>query len=208
MQEIQTNFPESLMRSQERLNHEYQKSCIDIFKQGKMLEQKYQYEQAQQQLKIQYANYMALMSCTVYQDSMGKMIFSVCDENGTTLKSKVLLNVQNYKAKQFVSFSPELHIVFEVSWGERESECIKFKNFEYGVETQKFLKALKARGVLFLVASRVEKKASEALIAYSANIAETYEIPYYHGWNCMSDGKWHFAKDSEMIMQEVERNAI
>lgn len=32
MQEIQTNFPESLMRSQERLNHEYQKSCIDIFK--------------------------------------------------------------------------------------------------------------------------------------------------------------------------------
>lgn len=207
-EEIQTNFSGLLMRNQEKLHYDYQKSCIDICKQNKMFELKYQYEKAQQQLKIQFANHMEMMSCTVYQDSFGKIIISFCDENGTIINSKVLLNVKNYKAKQYVSFSPELHVVFEVSWGEQESEGIRFKNFENGVETQKFLKALKSRGVFFSVASRAEKKASEALMAYSVNTAEKYEIPYYYGWNYMSDGRWHFAKKSEMVMQEVERNAI
>ena len=88
------------------------------------------------------------------------------------------------------------------------NSSVYFKNAENGISPQIFLKNMKARGVLFLVSGRTEKKAAEALLAYSYQNAETIELPYYRGWNYMSKGNWRFADEKELIMEGMEKNAI
>lgn len=86
-------------------------------------------------------------------------------------------------------------------------EPIYFENTAEGVPGQKFLKKLRAKGILFRVSKRNEREVADALLAYSLNTQEEYEIPFFRGWNVMGNGRWHFAKDDEITMEEIINNA-
>lgn len=193
---------------QAKLQYEVCKNQLQIDKQQMMLDQRRAFETQMQEVKQQYRAYLDLLSFSIYADTQGKLIFSISDSTDATIAAKPLLNVTSYQSKIYFSGWPEKRYVLEISWEGGKNSSVYFKNAENGISPQIFLKNMKARGVLFLLSGRTEKKAAEALLAYSFQCAETIELPYYRGWNFMSKGRWHFADEKELIMKEVGENAV
>lgn len=193
---------------QAKLQYEFCKNQLQIGKQQIMLDQRRAFETQIQEVKQQYRAYLDLLSFSIYADTQGRLIFSISDSADGTIAAKPLLNVTSYQSKIYFSRCPEKRYVLEISWEGGMNSSVYFKNAENGISPQIFLKNMKARGVLFLVSGRTEKKAAEALLAHSYQYAESIELPYYRGWNFMSEGNWHFADDKELLLERVEKNAI
>ncbi len=185
-----------------KLYYDVEKAQIDVVKNQTILAQRLEYEQKKEKMKIQICALKDMCHFEVYPDSLGRIFYSQIGIDDEKLHSKILFNAMNYTANCLLSFYPEVCVVLEVRW----ENCGKGIYFEYtdeGISTQKFLKKLKARGILFRVSRRNEKAVAEALLSYTLNTAKKYEIPFCRGWNLMESGKWHFAERDEMTMKEV-----
>lgn len=193
---------------QAKLQYEVLKNQVDINKNQMMLEQRKAFETEIQEIKIRYRTFLDMLSYSICEDSQGNVIFAITDPSNGKIAAKPLLNVRRFRSVLYCAYQPELHFVLGINWEGSMNGTVYFKKANQGISPQNFLKNLKARGVLFLVSGRTEKKAVEALLAYSFQHAETVELPCYHGWNFMSEGSWHFANERALIMKEIEKNAV
>lgn len=192
---------------QENYQYKLAQAQLELDRQQVSLEQKLKFEKRLQKLKLQYQVYLQLMGSSVYQNSAGKIMYSLTDAEGKDIRAKALLNVDNYIPRFFVSYSPKMQAVLEISWGNEERNRICFAYGNEGITPQVFLKRLKSRGVMFLVSGRTEREAAKAPLAYSINGAEMIEIPFTHGWVKNKQGDWHFADNTELTLQEVLEDA-
>lgn len=193
---------------QAKLQYDFFKNQLDLNRNQMMLEQRKAYETEIQKVKIQYRTFLDMLSYSICEDSQGNMIFAITDPSNGKIAAKPLLNVCKFQSVLYFAYQPELHFVLGINWEGSMNGTVYFKKANQGISPQNFLKNLKARGVLFLVSGRTEKKAAEALLAYSFQHAETVELPYFRGWNFMSEGSWHFADERALIMKEIEKNAV
>ncbi len=194
---------------QAKLQYEFCKNQLQIGKQQMMLDQRRAFEIQMQEVKLQYKTFLDLLSYSIYEDCQDRLIFAITNPSNGKITAKPLLNVTKYQSVIYCSsYQATQHFVLGIRWKGNTQENVYFKNAKQGISPQLFLKNVKARGVLFLVSGRTEKKAAEALLAYSYQNAETIELPYYRGWNYMSKGNWHFADEKELIMERVEKDAI
>lgn len=193
---------------QGKLNYELGKAQLELWKNQALKQQRYELEAALQDLKLRYQNYLELLSCTVFQDCYGRLVYAITDKDGGNIASKPLLNVSGFKAVRYYSCYPELRAFLRISWQDCERGGIYFRETPERISPQHFLKCLKSSGIMFLVSGRTERKAADALLAYAISTAEQKEIPFFRGWNLMSDGRWHFAHDNELTIREVEEHAF
>lgn len=143
----------------QKLRYEVAKRQLELDKQNLMQEQRLQREKELRLFKFQLEQYMKMLSTTVYRDSNGRMVVAISDSQRKTITSTVLLNVDAFDSKMYVSYYPETQMVLETSWtvaGERKA--VWFPYTAEGVTPEYFMKKLKAHGVLFLVSGRTEKK--------------------------------------------------
>lgn len=186
----------------QKLSYEREKAAIAVQKERELSVQRLELEKLKQEIKFQNQVRRDMLSFEVCRDAMGRMIYSRMADDQEKICSKILLNVNAYRAVNFMSFFPQTHVVLSVSW-EGCREPIYFENSAEGIPVQKFLKKLKAKGIFFRVSKKNELEVADALLAYSLNTQEEYEIPFYRGWNVMENGRWHFAKGDEITMKEV-----
>lgn len=191
---------------QNKLRYQVAQSEIELMKQRSRLEQRLEFEKHISEMKIYYDTYLKMMSCSVYRDSAGDIIYAIRDPDDKKIVSKVLLNVKGYKSRIYISYYPQIHTLLEISWGGDEGNRVYFDYTNEGVSPRDFLRTLKAKGVLLLVSGRTEIKAAQVLLSYSVSSADNVEIPYTYGWGKDKEGKWHFAKKTELVMREVKKN--
>lgn len=149
------------------------------------------------------SKYLLIMGVTVYKDHSGDLIFALSDSDGNKISSKKLLNIKDFEAEILVSEMFGGKSALQISWNGSDNSHVFFPNFAQGISPNAFLKKLKSHGVLFQVSGRTEKKAAEALLAYSVQSARITEIPACYGWCKWSDGHWHFAREGEMTMRGI-----
>ena len=191
-----------LQRYQLRASYELQRNEIELQKQEIHLAQRLDFEKKLCDMRIRCKAYLEGLSCTVYMDSSGTLMYALTGVDQSKITTKRLLNVEQYKSRLYVSFYPQLVRYLEVSWeGDGRTG---FHYGEEGIFPKDFLKKLKAKGVRILLSGRSEKQAADALLSFSIYSAEIQEISFRHGWTRMKDGKWHFASGTEITMQEVE----
>lgn len=190
---------------QGKLRYDTQKARLDIERQGIFLWKKEESELRLKQLRVQYEAFCRLLGDMVYKNSVGDLLYAITAPDGQKIISKRLLNVTGYETKLYVSYTPAMKAVLEISWGKQEQSGVYFAGAETGIDPAVFLNKFKRRGVLFLVSGRTEKKAAEALLAYSFSTASILEIPFTHRWGKDRSGKWHFARRSELTLREVAK---
>lgn len=186
----------------EKLYFEREKAEIKVGKERELCFRRLELERLKQEIRLQNKVRLDMLSYEIYKDAMGRIIYSRVGTDQENFCSKILLNVCGYRAVNFVSFSPQMNMVMSISW-EGCRDPVHFKNTAEGIPVLKFLKKLKAKGILFRTSKRSEREVADALLAYSLNTQEEYEIPFDRGWNVMEDGRWHFAKADEMTMKEI-----
>lgn len=193
---------------QGRLNYELAKSEIELRKNSGILEQRYWHEQQLMDMRVRYRNYLELLGCAVYRDSSGQMMYAITGPKNEAISTKILLSVRGYESVNCVSYYPQMYSALMIRWDGCEQNGICFRDLVKGVTPERFLRGLKAKGVLILVSGRAEKKAASALLAYSIQNMQKRELPFQYGWNRMENGNWHFCGQNEIVMQEVIKNAV
>lgn len=189
-----------------RAGYEMSKQRMALEKQAITYSQRLEYERQLKEMKVQYKTFLELMGMTIYCDSGGDIILAITSPEGKPIRAKRLLNVSGYGSRMYISTEPTLVMVLECYWGDDKHNMVRFLHTEEGITPEKFLKRLKAKGILMLVSGRTEKKAANALLAHSVSSAEEVYIPYTHGWGKKKNGSWHFATEGELTMREVLRN--
>lgn len=195
-------------KMQGRLNYDLAKSELDLRKSGRLLEQRYWHEQQLMDLRVRYQNYLEMLGSTVYQDSSGQMMYAITGPKNEAISTKILLSVRGYESVNCVSYYPQMYSALMIRWDGCEQDGICFRDLVKGVTPERFLRGLKAKGVLILASGRAEKKAASALLAYSIQNMQKKELPFQYGWNRMENGDWHFCGQNEIVMQEVIKNAV
>lgn len=187
----------------ERLRYEMAKAEVDLRKGQIVNQQRLQLQWGLEDIKLWYKTYMAMLGATVYKDNVGNLMFAISDERGAKISSKRLLNVKNFKSEILVSEVPEKNKVLYITWDGNENAQLFLHDLTKGISPNAFLNKLKGHGVLFTVSGRTEKKAAEALLAYSIEGANITEISACYGWCRKSDGNWHFAGEDEITMRRI-----
>ena len=190
---------------QMRLDYVRQKDCLELMKNQAKYNQRLEFEKQSQAVKLCREVYKEFLGAEVYRNTEGVLIYVVADPEQKISRSKRLLNIAGYKPRLLVSEHPAKTIL-EIAWGEREIQKIFFSDAQEGIPTALFLRKLKSKGVVLLVSGRSEKTAAEALIAFTYREAPRVCIPFYHGWCLNEEGRWHYAGDEELTMQEVLEN--
>lgn len=190
---------------QRRLVYEWQKGKLELDKSQVKFNQRLEYEKESRAIKVCCGVFKELLGAEVYQNVEGILMYAVTDPDGKILRSRKLLNVEAYKSRILISANP-CTSVLEISWGTGEEHVVYFPDAENGIPTALFLRKLKSKGVVLLVSGRSEKTAAEALLAFTYREAPRVSIPFYHGWCLNEEGRWHYAGDGELTMQEVLRN--
>lgn len=198
--------PSQCLRYHDKLHYDMARTQLDLERQRALLLLKEEAERRIQELKMRYSLCRQLLGSIVYGDSMGNLLLAITTPDDEKIISRRLLNVRGYQAKIYVSLGGE-RMALEVSWGESKENNVYFSDVQHGILPKKFLDKLKSKGMVFLVSERAEKKAAEALLAYSFYSAPTVELPFTYGWGRNSAGRWHFAKENELTFKEVEKNA-
>lgn len=189
---------------QGKVRYEMAKSEIKICEQGILQQQRLQFENDVLRRKEQYRQYLLLMETSVYADARGDLMLAFKSHDGHTIVTKKLLNVTGFTACIFYSVYPTMESILHVTW-EKKRNGIYFPDFSDGISPAEFLKCLKAKGILLLVSGRAEKRAADALWAYTVMYAPEKEIPSRCGWHKRSDGRWHFAWSTERTMKGLKK---
>ena len=203
----QSHLSDSIYEGQLMVAREMAKMDIALQKQDRMLQRKLEYEKAVIELEVYYEQLKQLLAYQVYADEAGNVIFSLTDPKDEEIVAKPLLKVKGYKTVILKSYYPEPASALQISWYEQKVESLIFLLGPDGIDAKKFLKAIKAKGLMMQVAIRAEKQAAEALLAFSLNSAKQVEIPGVHGWNQMKNGSWHYAHERELTFKEVKCDA-
>lgn len=193
---------------QGRLAYEFMKRKMAVDQEKMSLEQRYDHEKALLDLKLSYRLYLEMISCSVFLDTMGKLICAFTDSQGKMIASRVLTNVEHFEAKILSTSYPRIRNVLVVSWQGTNSrkKNVSFFDFDQALSATVFLKKLKSHGLLLLVSGRSEKKAADALLAYSVGMAPVMEIPFNEGWWKDREGNWHFAERGTNTLKGIEKN--
>lgn len=186
-----------------KLQYEMVKAEVGLRRNQIANEQRLQLQYGLEDIKLRFKTYMAMLGATVYMDCSRNLIFALSDSNGNKISSKRLLNVKGFESKILVSEMLGGKSALCISWENEKKSQIFFSEFTNGILPSTFLKKLKSHGVLFNVSGRTEKKAAEALLAYSVQTAKTIEVSACSGWCKWSDGTWHFAWEDEITMKEI-----
>lgn len=203
----QAGWADPIFAGQMMMAREWAKADISLQKQDRMLRRKLQHEKEMLELKVYFQQLHQLLACQVYSDESGKVIFALTDPKEKEIVAKPLLKVQGYKATILNTYYPKPESALHIRWSGQEEGKLIFLLGPDGIDVKKFLKAIKSQGLLMQVSVRIEKQASDALLAYSLNSAKCLELPGCHGWNQMKDGSWHYAHEREQTFEEVKRDA-
>jgi len=186
----------------ERISIYMQMAQIDVSKKQAFIDQKLEFERKKNEMKIRNQERMKMISYEICKNSLDQIIYASVGIDGENICFKVLLNVWGYRAVLLRSFYPESHIVLKISWKDCK-EAVYLENGLEGISANIFLKRLKAKGVVLRSSKRQEIAVADALLSYSLNTTEEYEIPWSLGWNMMENCRWHFAHENEITMRGV-----
>lgn len=199
---IQNSLLASDSADYQKISIHNQMAQIEVKKEQEITNECIRREQAKNIVRVQSNELKKMISYEVIRDSLGWMLYAPVGLNQEIIPYKILLTVRNYKAVWLTNLYPEPHRVLKVSW-EDCREAIYFEIGTKGISTRMFLERLKAQGVVLRTSKRCSSEVADALLAYSLNTEEEYDIPWYLGWNRMGDMDWHFADKKETTMREV-----
>lgn len=190
---------------QDKLMYDQAKACIDVEKHRALKEQDLEYEERKNRNKMFTILGKEMVSYDIFCNSYGELFYVQIGPQEEKLRIKRLCNLNDYHCCIFQTYGKKSRKVLNVTWRGR-ADGVYFRIGINGISAKNFCRVFKAQGVCFQLSRRCEKEVLNALIAYSITNSKEIEIPERIGWNKMSDGRWHFAKPGEIVMEEVWGN--
>ena len=191
------------MKVQADLFYAQKKDELSLQRNHFQLGQRLDFEAAILEMKARYTAYVQTIGSRIYADAAGNLIYSIEDQSKKKLSAIRLLDVSGFRAKIYRTTWPKCSECLTVEWNEENVKPILFSDFLSRLSTNLFLRRLKMRGLFLRVSGKNEKRAADQLMAYAFSVAECVEIPFFHGWNRMENGEWHFAGPDVLTMEEL-----
>ena len=139
-----------------------------------------------------------LTESSVVSNAKGEIFYNLTQNDYKSKKQ--LLDIYNLCSHiYFTENGSEVLAVSFIHYDKAETIIIELveKNISADV-----IKKLGLKGIRFKVSRKGLKEAANAFVDYVINRSARIEIAHHRGWNLMSNGKWHFAREDEPTMQD------